>query len=529
PSTSLYRAAGRLRYVEGRLDGKLRSYHLVAVEPNEYLDAALAGAERGALLSELTAAVARQAEVPDDEARAFVDELVAQQLLVPELQAPVTGPEPVHALLEHLDGHAAHAPLAAARDAIAAIDAEPLGVATARYRDIAAGLKALPVEAELSRLFQIDLVTRGDGLALGAGVVRELARAIELVHKLARRNDGLAKFREAFGERYESAEVPLAEVLDEESGIGFSRSSAPSADTSPLIAGLAFPAGGGAEREVKWGARETMLLAKLTEALGRGDREIQLDEKDLDGIGSKERPPLPDSFALMATFEAESAAAIDEGRYLLHFGMAGGPSSANLLGRFCHGDAELTARVRDELRLEEGHRPDAIFAEVVHLPEGRVGNVLLRPLLRDYELPFLGASGAPAEQQIRLDDLTVTVDGDRVVLRSRRLGREVVPRLSSAHNYSSPQSLGVYRFLCLLQSQGLASAVGWSWAPFEGAPFLPRVTCGRVVLAPARWRLDRPQLEALGKAKGVERWRAVQALRATRGLPRLIALEDGDN
>ncbi|HEX9105356.1 MAG TPA: lantibiotic dehydratase family protein, partial [Polyangia bacterium] len=403
------------------------------------------------------------------------------------------------------------------------------GVATARYRDIAAGLKALPVEAELSRLFQIDLVTRGDGLALGAGVVRELGRAIELVHKLARRNDGLAKFREAFGERYESAEVPLAEVLDEESGIGFSRSSASSADTSPLIAGLAFPAGGGAEREVKWGARETMLLAKLTEALGRGDREIQLDEKDLDGIGSKERPPLPDSFALMATFEAESAAAIDEGRYLLHFGMAGGPSSANLLGRFCHGDAELTARVRDELRLEEGHRPDAIFAEVVHLPEGRVGNVLLRPLLRDYELPFLGASGAPAEQQIRLDDLTVTVDGDRVVLRSRRLGREVVPRLSSAHNYSSPQSLGVYRFLCLLQSQGLASAVGWSWAPFEGAPFLPRVTCGRVVLAPARWRLDRPQLEALGKAKGVERWRAVQALRATRGLPRLIALEDGDN
>ena len=33
PNSSLYRAAGRLRYAEGRLKEKVRSYHLVAVEP----------------------------------------------------------------------------------------------------------------------------------------------------------------------------------------------------------------------------------------------------------------------------------------------------------------------------------------------------------------------------------------------------------------------------------------------------------------------------------------------------------------
>lgn len=528
PSTSQYRASGQVRYVEARLDGKNRSYHLVAVEKSEYIDATLARAEKGAFLGDLVRALALDAEVSDEEAREFIDELVTKQLLVAELQVPVTGPEPVHALLTQLDGHAAHGPLAATRDALAAIDDEPLGVKPARYRDIAAGLEALPVEVELSRLFQIDMMTRGEELTLGGGIAREIERAVTLAHKLARRNDALTKFRDAFTERYEAAEVPLAEVLDEECGIGFARSSAPTADASPLIAGLAFPPGNH-ELELRWGARELFLFAKLTAALQSGAREIVIDEKALDDAGVKDRPPLPDSFAVMVALDAESEAALDEGRYRLHLGMASGPSSANLLGRFCHGDPELAGRVRDEVRFEESHRPGAIFAEVVHLPEGRVGNVLLRPLLRAYELPYLGASGAPADKQIGLDDLTVTVDGDRVVLRSRRLGREVIPRLSTAHNHSNPASLGVYRFLCQLQGQGVASTVGWNWSPFESAPFLPRVVSGRIVLAPARWRLERVQLEALGAAKGVERWRAVQNLRATLGLPRFIAVEDGDN
>ena len=35
PNSSLYRSAGRVRYVESRLKDTLRSYHLVAVEPSE--------------------------------------------------------------------------------------------------------------------------------------------------------------------------------------------------------------------------------------------------------------------------------------------------------------------------------------------------------------------------------------------------------------------------------------------------------------------------------------------------------------
>jgi hypothetical protein len=50
--------------------------------------------------------------------------------------------------------------------------------------------------------------------------------------------------------------------------------------------------------------------------------------------------------------------------------------------------------------------------------------------------------------------LRVGVMAGLVSLWSRRLGREVMPRLSSAYNYLGDWNLPVVRFLMLLQSQG---------------------------------------------------------------------------
>ena len=74
-------------------------------------------------------------------------------------------------------------------------------------------------------------------------------------------------------------------------------------------------------------------------------------------------------------------------------------------------------------------------------------------------------------------------DGDaRLMLYSARLEREVIPRLTSAHNYVW-KSLPIYRFLCALQSQG-AAWLGWDWGVLQRAPYLPRLTTGKLVLVP---------------------------------------------
>ena len=53
PNSSLYRAAGRLRYAESQMEGKERTYRLVAVEPNEILEATLERARDGAAFADL--------------------------------------------------------------------------------------------------------------------------------------------------------------------------------------------------------------------------------------------------------------------------------------------------------------------------------------------------------------------------------------------------------------------------------------------------------------------------------------------
>jgi thiopeptide-type bacteriocin biosynthesis protein len=58
---------------------------------------------------------------------------------------------------------------------------------------------------------------------------------------------------------------------------------------------------------------------------------------------------------------------------------------------------------------------------------------------------------------------------------------------------------------------------------------LPRVAAGRLVLACARWRIVKDELRALGAAHDADRFRAAQAWRAERRLPRWVALADADN
>jgi thiopeptide-type bacteriocin biosynthesis protein len=168
-----------------------------------------------------------------------------------------------------------------------------------------------------------------------------------------------------------------------------------------------------------------------------------------------------------------------------------------------------------------------VFAEIVHLPEGRMGNILARPILRAYEIPYLGHASVPADRQIPVTDLLVSVLGEQIVLRSARLGRRVLPRLTCAHAFGASQ--GIYRFLCALQAQGTAGDLGWDWGPLRDAPFLPRIVSGKLVLCRALWHVSQDELKPLGQARGAARFRAVQDWRAARRLPRWIAVVDGDN
>ena len=530
PNSSLAGVAGVLRYIEARSDAEAgRTYHLVELEPSPHLEAALERAAGGAGLEALAAAVvAADPDVDLEAARAYVLELVDGQVLVSDFTPWLTGAPPSGRIARELSARPSHAWMGAAlaqvEQGMAALDAEPLGAPPSRYRALAQALESLPAPARLDRLFQVDLSRPGAGVSLGRAVVAELDRALALIRRIAPSEEvpGLVQFRRAFSERYADREVPLVEALDEDAGIGFERVADPS-QSAPLLEDLHFGRRVPRPERPPWGEREGALLRLLDRALRAGAAELELGEPDLRALEVKDRLPLPSSFYVRATLAAESGAAADRGDFDLHYWFLYGPPSGLLLGRFCQADPELEALVRRTAEAEEAEEPDAIFAEVVHLPEGRMGNVISRPMFHRAEIPYLGAPGGPAEHRIPLSDLLVSVVDGRIALRSRSRGRRVVPRLTSAHNFTNPGCLPAYRFLTTLQWERVDMA-RWDWGPLAGAPFLPRIRMGRVVLSLARWNLEPAWLAPVLEARGAARFREVQRLRDELRWPRRVAL-----
>ena len=544
-NSSLYAVAARLRYAEARVAGALRSYQLVAVDPTDYLDALLARSTgEGATRAELVEVLTADPEVSAEEAAAFLDEVIDTQLLVPVLGPHVTGPEPTEGLarlLRSLDLVDHASVLDEARRAIGAIDAAAPGVPAEAYRAIEAELgRRLPIAIEASRLFQVDLYKPAAEASLGPAVTAELLHGAELLHRLTPNGgDDWSSFRGRFIARYETREVPLLEVLDDETGIGFGGAET-NARAAPLIAGLAMPmARGPAQALVR--DRDRHLVVLVARALEARATELELSPADIDKLTERDPMRLADVVSINAVLVAESPEAVETGNYRVRLGGVG--MGAQLLGRFTHGSADAHALVEQISRAEEAFHPDAVFAEIVHLPEGRLGNILLRPVLRGHEIPYLGTSGAPLDRQIEVSDLVVSVVGDRVVLRSRRLGREVRPRMTTAHNFANPRSLAPYRFLCAHASQGTGYA-SWQWGVLEHLPFLPRLRHGRFVLSRARWILQDHELapleaafSGLAAAKTPAQITAIRArtaavianLRDQLRLPRWIAIADGDN
>ncbi|MEO8184448.1 MAG: lantibiotic dehydratase [Deltaproteobacteria bacterium] len=542
-NTSLYRAAGRLRYAKADV-GEQLSYQLVEVVTDDYLDAVLARAEQPTPALQLVdLLVTIDPEIERDEAIEFIDTLIERQLLEPMCAPHVTGEESLAALRESLS-RSEGASFARALDetlgAVAALDARGLcGASVADYDALCRPLAELCGLGAQKSHVQVELFKPSSEATLGDEVSAALLEGVQYLRRLCPPSDFHADFIRRFTARYELRRVPLLDVLDEDIGIGFE--ARVDRGHTPLLAGLVFHDGGGGGGADTPPRRAHTWLARRLFELPRGARELVLDESDMEHMAMPTLARVADAFQVSFTLAARSWEALRSGDFCLHFSGLDGPSGVNLAGRFCHLDDDFCAQVQEHLAVEAALQPDAVFAEIVHLPQGRTNNVIQRPVLRPYEIPILGAGSADAEHRIPLQDLTIGIENGAIVLRSVKLGKRVVPRLTSAHNTTS--GFLHYRFLASLR-YAERDSLHWSWGPLESLPYLPRVRIGKIVFALARWQLEKADITKIEQAlKGLKRaatnadtervqtevFRSVRALRRLHGWPRFIAVADGDN
>jgi len=531
PNETVYESGGRIRYYTLRLSKNLRSYPLCDIPATPHLEVALGAARRqdGATLSEIADAMVGAFEgVELDDALGYTRRLVDAQLLRSPLHPAATGDDPLEQMITALRKIPAASATADAlqsiADDLARLDA---GISAEEADAIVAKLHALSEGLDTTKLFKVDLRMPRADVTLGHAVARDVSAGMDLLSALApaEQEQPLARFMSDFSDRYQDREVPLLEVLDSESGIGF-ESGRPGADVSPLLEGLAFRRP--ASRKIPWTTREEVLFEKLAQTLSTGAQEMVLTERDVAALSNTQRKPFPPSVNVVFAIAAESPEALEQRKYRLYIHGSGGTTAGALFGRFLQGDATLHEHTRALFRREEQHDPEALHAEIAHLPHALTSNVPCRPVLRDYEIEVGWGSGAPADRRIPLSDLLVSVRGGKVRLRSRAHGKQVVPYLSCAHNFF--KGIVPYRFLASLQAQGCDSSLAWVWGQaFRTAPFLPRVVHGKFVLCLARWRLSGERLASIDALAGAARFAAVQALRAELRLPRHVGLVDDDN
>lgn len=527
PNNSTYTVGDTMRYVEYHYTNNRRMHQITGVEHSVYLQRVLKHAEQGARIHELTVLLVNE-EITEDDAQGFIMELVQSQLLVSELEPAVTGDEFCYQLIavlkklnndDHPELQKIMDILETTQKEIDELDGRVINQADA-YRVIYERLKTLQTPIEENQLFQTDLYRNTETATLNKKIQQQLFAALSFLDKFsaAVENPNLKKFKENFYNQYEHAELPLLQVLDTETGIGYTGKD--STGVNKLLDDLYIPGKQPSSYDIRWSKQQELLHNRLLKAAKNGAYTVSFTDDDIKD-NTDEPAVLPDSIQVMFKVINSDSVFLQS---------CGGSSAANLLGRFAHGDEHIHEIIKNITAHEQEISKDKILAEIVHLPESRIGNILLRPVLREYEIPYLGKSALPAEQQILLQDILVSVQNDKIILRSQKLNKEIIPRLSTAHNYSF-NALPVYQFLCDLQTQYFAkSGLGFSWGSITGShKFLPRAEYKNVILERAKWQLKKEEASVLLDEKNTNYKEELIAWRKELRMPDLVVLADGDN
>jgi len=519
PNTSIYQIGDELRYIEYQyVDGK-RIHQISAVTDSEYLQKILQLSKNGASYTDLIQAIVDD-EITTEEAQPFIDQLIASQILVHNLEPSITGGNFTKQIINFLGRIEDKNIIKLTNDLkeiktlIESLDQKEFNKLL-DYQIIKEKINALNIPFEENKLFQTDLFNANLEREIDSNWQKDIEASLNILNRLTpkKERENLKNFAKRFTARYEQQEMSLLEVLDAETGIGYLENSNHNA-LSPLIENLKLP-DNQQYKNVSWNSIENFLFIKLKISNEQKQFSIEINEEDLKDLPEADWSDLPPSLSVMfRVVESEN-----QGKRIL-FENCGGSSSINLLGRFAHGNDEILAISKEIAEIEQNKNPDIIFAEIIHLPESRTGNILLHSVFRKYEIPFLGKSSLPIENQILLQDLYISVKSGKIILRSKRLNKIVIPRLSNAHNYSY-NALPVYQFLCDLQNQNLRTSFGFQWgAMADKFKFLPRITYKNTIIEPATWNLTKTDITSLSFGMG-----------AGVGLnfPRFMLLVDGDN
>jgi len=402
-NSSLYRIADEYRYIEYAYVNKKRSHKLTSVGCSDYLNEIIKHSTAGISYQGLMS-ILKKYNPNEEELVLFIDDLIESQILVHSLDPPVTDIDNLMTLIEFIRDVIArnehesvknvelvelrhiYEKLSGLKILLAKLDSNINS--TLDYENVTRLLSSFNLVDELHTTLQIDLI----GSIQNTNAKSEydvnynnIGEALKvLIAFSSYTNATLEEFKRKFVDRYERQEMPLLEVLDEEVGIGYPVNN--TNDNSALLIGIPTLERPGIQ-QVALNRRNYILFEKIQNALIKGLSEVDIIDDDVEKLIRDLSPDFiqPQSIGLIYRlfFDGKKNYPV-----ILY---CGGSSTTNLISRFCYGDDAMMSLGRELTAKEMAtFDKDYAVAEIVHLPQDRIGNVLIRPSFYEYEIPFWG-------------------------------------------------------------------------------------------------------------------------------------------
>ncbi|WP_294276273.1 lantibiotic dehydratase family protein [uncultured Chryseobacterium sp.] len=527
PNNSIYKVGNKIRYIEYQYTMGRREYIISSAPLSEELQQVLNFSQAGKTIQQITRILVNN-EITKEEAEEFIEELINNQVLISELEPNVSGADffdVILSVLNKINAGCEAGIFVLIKKKLEELD-HTIGNSISFYTEIEELIRTFKVDYEQKYLFQTDLYQTAE-FKLSTDWKKQLKKGICFLNKitLAQKEIQLSKFKKEFYERFENQEVSLLYALDNEIGVGYHQNNL-AEGIHPYLEDLEIKSLRNEQNlHLTLGSVHRILNEKLQEASLEKQYTIELSDEDFKDINDEDWNDLPETISFMAEIISDD----DQEKIILNGST--GKSGANLLGRFCSEASKVKDLTQVIVDIEEAFYKDCILAEIIHLPEARIGNIARRPTLRKYEIPFLAQSVLSTDRQISVKDLFISVKNNRIVLRSGKLNKEIKPYLTNAHNYSK-NTLPIYHFLADLQFQDIRSGLYFNWGGLESIyKFLPRVEYNNIILSKAQWNIAEKDVDFFSE-KHLYKDQLISELRGwrlKRKIPVWIQLVKSDN
>ncbi|MDQ1294990.1 MAG: lantibiotic biosynthesis protein [Actinomycetota bacterium] len=445
---------------------------LVSIRRTAASDLVLHLCEQGTSHDKILSALGgRWPTVPKTTLLGLVMKLTRLGFLLTDLLPVDLDDDPVRHLLARLpDGGNARAPLQNLRNLLQAADLLPVGDVS-RLVALNAARKEFAQLCGQDSPLCVDVAVDAD-ITVPRSLLEEAAEAISVLWTMSCVRPTLAAFHSRFVERWGLGRpVSFLDVLDPVIGLGENdiETGIESAEASP--------------------DRIAVLADLLGDATAHGRIEIVLDDTAIAALampGTEPPPPGAEAYTRVIAASEQDLAA---GRLHLALHVGGTQDAGSTLGRF-------TSLIPDLQPFTTGVSQGALLAEVVSRPRIPILATVAPPTgLTPVRLPV----GIPPEQDdLRLDDLLLVADEERLTLWSRARRCPIMPVLNSRIGLRYLPAPA--RLLALLGRSGCRPWCLFSWGSLRDTAFQPRIRYRSTILAPARWRLPKQLTGCSGNA-----------------------------